>query len=314
MDASYAALTTFVLVAAAVAIAGAAAYRLIPGVRRDRFIPSTASQRRGGASILRWSAPKAWWERLTEAVGRKTAPREAENVSKLRTRLGWAGFQSPNAVSIYTGARFVLAAVLGAVVPLATLFGYSGSNPVLVPLGLAYVGFILPPIVLGRLIARRQDAIRVALPDFLDLLTVCVEAGMSFDAALSRVSEQANAAGQPLYQEVIRMNQEVRAGRPRSEALRAFAARCGVQDVTTLVSVFIQSERLGTSMGKALRTQSDTARVERRHRIEAQAHLAPLKMIFPTILFLTPAFLLVALGPSLLGFLAMMQGSGNPLK
>jgi tight adherence protein C len=310
MNATAAALMTFVLVAATVALAGAAAYRLIPGVRRDRFVPATPAERRG-ISIMRWSAPQAWWQRFVEAVGRRTAPREAENISKLRTRLMWAGYQSPSAVAIFTGARFVLAAALGSIVPLATLFGYKAPNPVLMPLGLAYVGFIIPPLVLRRLASRRQDAITSALPDFLDLLTVCVEAGMSFDAALARVSEQAKA-GAPLYQEVMRMNQEVRAGRPRSEALRAFAARCGVQDVTTMVSVFIQSERLGTSMGRALRTQSDTARVERRHRIEEQAHLAPLKMIFPTIIFLTPAFLLVALAPSLLGFLAMMGGGSHP--
>ena len=311
MDATTAALMTFVLVAATVAGAGAAAYRLIPGVRRDRFVTTTVAERRG-FSVLRWSAPQAWWERLVEAVGRHTAPREAENISKLRSRLMWAGYQSPNAVAIYTGARFVLAAVLGAIVPLAALFGYKVGNPILMPLGLAYVGFIIPPLALRRIASRRQDAITSALPDFLDLLTVCVEAGMSFDAALSRVSEQADPR-EPLYQEIVRMNQEVRAGRPRSEALRAFAARCGVQDVTTMVSVFIQSERLGTSMGRALRTQSDTARVERRHRVEEQAHLAPLKMIFPTIIFLTPAFLLVALAPSLLGFLAMMGGS-SPIK
>jgi tight adherence protein C len=93
--------------------------------------------------------------------------------------------------------------------------------------------------------------------------------------------------------------------------LRALADRCGVQDVTTMVSVFIQTERLGTSMGTALRVHSDTARVQRRHRLEAQAYLAPLKMIFPTIIFLTPAFFLVALAPSLLGFLAVMNGWGQ---
>ena len=129
---------------------------------------------------------------------------------------------------------------------------------------------------------------------------------MSFDAALARISEQPEVGGNPLYQEIIRMNREVGAGRPRAEALRAFAERCGVQEVRTMVSVFIQSERLGTSMGRALRVHSDTARAQRRHRIEAQAYVAPLKMIFPTIIFLTPAFFLVALAPALLGFLGVM--------
>ena len=134
---------------------------------------------------------------------------------------------------------------------------------------------------------------------------------MSFDAALARISEQPEARESALHQEIVRMNLEVGAGRPRVEALRAFGARCGVQDVTTMVSVFVQTEKLGTSMGRALRIHSDTARTQRRHRLEAQAYLAPLKMIFPTIIFLTPAFFLVALAPSLLGFLAVMGSMGK---
>jgi tight adherence protein C len=304
-------LTAFVVVAVTVVVIGAAAYRLLPTIRRDRLAPETALGR-GGVSVLRWTAPRAWWQRIVEAVGRQTAPREAENVSKLRQRLGWAGYTSPQAVAVYTGARFLLAAVMGAIVPLASfLLDQQVDHPFLYPIALAYFGFFGPPLMLGRMIKSRKEKITSALPDFLDLLTVCVEAGMSFDAALARIAEQPEVGQSPLFQEIIRMNQEVGAGRPRAEALRAFANRCGVQDVTTMVSVFIQSERLGTSMGRALRVHSDTARAQRRHRIEAQAYVAPLKMIFPTIIFLTPAFFLVALAPSLMGFMAIM---GSPSK
>ena len=158
----------------------------------------------------------------------------------------------------------------------------------------------------SRRISDRQEKIASGLPDFLDLLTVCVEAGMSFDAALARVIDQPDAQRHPLTLELTRMGLEVSAGRPRSEALRAFSARCGVQDVTTLVSVFIQTERLGTSMGRALRTHSDTARTQRRHRLESQAYTAPLKMILPTVLFLMPAFILVAMGPSLINLIGIL--------
>ena len=304
------ALTAFTIVAATVAIAGAAAFRLLPGIRRDRLVPGTASDQRD--SILRWSAPQAWWQRFVGAVGRRTAPREAGNISKLRQRLGWAGYHAPHAAAIYTGSRFVLAIVLGVLYPLSGLvLGRTMPNTLLGSLALAYVGFWLPAAFLRRLTSNRQDEITRSLPDFLDLLTVCVEAGMSFDAALARISEQPEARESALHQEIVRMNLEVGAGRPRVEALRAFGARCGVQDVTTMVSVFVQTERLGTSMGRALRVHSDTARTQRRHRLEAQAYLAPLKMIFPTIIFLTPAFFLVALAPSLLGFLAVMGSMGK---
>ena len=303
-------LGVFLMVAATVAVAGAAAYRLLPGIRRQRLVPDLVSPQ--SDTILRWSAPRVWWERVAAAVGRKTAPREAANVSKLRQRLGWAGFHSPSAVTIYTGSRFVLALVLAAVYPIAGLvMGKALPNPLLTSLALAYVGFWLPAAVVRRIIKQRQENITIGLPDFLDLLTVCVEAGMSFDAALVRICNQPEVEGKPLYEEIKRMNLEIGAGRPRAEALRAFAARCGVQDVTTMVSVFVQTERLGTSMGGALRIHSDTARVQRRHRLEAQAYLAPLKMLFPTIIFLTPAFFLVALAPSLLGFLAVMRSFGK---
>jgi tight adherence protein C len=311
MDPSIAvALGAFLIVAATVAVAGAAAFRLLPGIRRDRLVPGIVSVRRN--SILRWSAPQAWWQRFVEAIGRRTAPREAGNISKLRLRLGWAGYHSPNAVAVYTGSRFVLALVLIVLYPLSGLvLGRNMPNTLLASLALAYLGFWLPAVFLRRLTSSRQDEIARALPDFLDLLTVCVEAGMSFDAALARISEQPEARRSAFHQEIVRMNLEVGAGRPRTEALRAFGARCGVQDVTTMVSVFVQTERLGTSMGRALRIHSDTARTQRRHRLEAQAYVAPLKMIFPTIIFLTPAFFLVALAPSLLGFLAVMRSFGK---
>ena len=304
------ALASFIVVAAVVSIAGAVAYLVIPSIRRDRLVPQLATA--GDSSVLRWSDTQVWWQRLVEAVGRKTGPKEEENVSKLRQRLAWAGLHSPNSVAIYTGSRFVLAIVLALTYPVSGLvLGQAMPNTILVSVGLAYLGMWLPTFILRRLIKRRQDSITLALPDFLDLLTICVEAGMSFDAAIARICNQPDVTRAPLYQELMRMHLEIGAGRPRAEALRALSDRCGVQDVTTMVSVFIQTERLGTSMGTALRVHSDTARVQRRHRMEAQAYLAPLKMIFPTIIFLTPAFFLVALAPSLLGFLAVMGGMGK---
>ena len=310
MDATVAALTAFLVVAGAIALVGGVAIQFLPGLRRDRLVAPTAAAR--GDSILRWAAPDVWWQRVVEAVGRRTAPQEPQNVSKLRRRLGWGGYHSPNAVVIFTGARFVLALLLGAVYPLAGVaVGRSLPNPLAVTIFLAYAGFWLPAFVLRRTIKSRQEKIARALPDFLDLLTVCVEAGMSFDAALARVANQPDARTSPLHQEILRMNLEVSAGRPRPEALRALGIRCGVEEVTTLVSVFVQTERLGTSLGRALRIHADTARVQRRHRLEAMAYTAPLKMIGPTVIFLMPAFILVAMGPSLIGLFAILRSIGH---
>jgi tight adherence protein C len=175
---------------------------------------------------------------------------------------------------------------------------------------LGALGFTLPKTWLSRRIKARQEKIINALPDMLDLLMVCVESGMSFDSALTRVAEQPEGRRSPLHQEVLRLNLEIRAGRPRHEALRALANRCGVRDVSAMVSVFIQTDRLGTSISSALRVYAENARVKRRHRAEERAYLAPVKMIFPMILFLMPAFMLVAMGPALLGLLASLRAMG----
>src|SRR5262249_28554586 len=124
------ALMVFLVVAATVAVVGAAASRFLPNVRRDRLIPGAVSSQ--GTSILRWTAPRAWWQRIVEAVGQRTAPREAQNISKLRQKLGWAGYHAPTAVTIYTGSRFVLALVLVAIYPVGNfILGQSGQHPYL---------------------------------------------------------------------------------------------------------------------------------------------------------------------------------------
>ena len=129
---------------------------------------------------------------------------------------------------------------------------------------------------------------------------------MGFDAAVVRVAEQPEAHGSPLHEEMLRMHLEVRAGRPREEALRGLSERTGVPEVKALVAAFIQTEQLGTSLGKTLRVHAESARVQRRLRAEERAHLAPLKMIFPTVVFLFPVFFLVSFAPAMLKVLAAL--------
>jgi tight adherence protein C len=310
MDPLSFALIAFVGVGGSMFLSGALLLRWWPELRRERLkapIPEA-----GPATILRWQTARAGWQRLVERLGRLAGPREGARLSKIRQRLAWAGHHDPRAVLVFTGVRVAMALALGAAYPLVNLLNQRvAPNLLLYSVMLGAAGFVIPNLWLHRRAKARQEDVVNALPDVLDLLTVCVEGGMGFDAALARVAEQPEARKSALHQELLRMIHEMRAGRSRQEALRALADRCGVQEVNAMVSVFIQTDRLGTSMGKTLRVHADSARIERRHRAEQRAYVAPLKMIFPTALFLMPAFMLVAMGPSLLKILAVLNRAGR---
>jgi len=306
---------SFLIVAGVTFLAGMALLRWWPEVQRERL--SAPSAGGGPASILRWKGgPGTTWERTAERIGRTVAGSPEAAASKYRQRLLWAGYYEPRAVLLLLGAKVGLAILAG-----SGYFLYSvlvlRVQVVAVPrlisisLFLAVIGFFLPDFWLRNRIKARQREITHALPDVLDLLMVCVEAGMGFDAAVARVAEQPEGRRSPLHQEMLRMHLEVRAGRPRAEALRALGERTGVDEIKSMVSAFIQTERLGTPLGKTLRVHADSARVQRRHRAEERAHLAPLKMLFPTVFFLMPAFFLVTLAPSLLGLLGLLKAIGR---
>lgn len=165
--------------------------------------------------------------------------------------------------------------------------------------------YYLPDIVLLRAIARRKRAISRALPDFLDLLTVTVEAGLGLDSALAKISEKLEG---PLKEEIIITLHHMRIGQSREEALRQFAARCGVKDLDRFIAALIQAQRLGVGLGKILRTQSGNMRVVRRQRIEEAAQKAPVKMLFPLVIFIFPSLFVVILGPAAIRiYQALMQ-------
>jgi tight adherence protein C len=304
---------SFLIVAGVTVLAGMALLRWWPAVQRGRLSGQPTSG--AAASILRWKEePGAAWERTAERIGRAVAGSPEGAPSKYRQRLFWAGYYEPRAVLLFLGTKVALAVLGGVgyflhatlvlrVVPVPRLLATS--------LILAVTGFFLPDFWLRNRIQARQREIVHTLPDVLDLLMVCVEAGMGFDAAVARVSEQPDGRNSPLHQELQRMHLEVRAGRPRGEALRAFGERTGVDDVKAMVTAFVQTEKLGTPLGKTLRVHADSARVRRRHKAEEKAHLAPLKMLFPTVFFLMPSFFLVTLAPSLLGLLRMLKALGR---
>ena len=159
------------------------------------------------------------------------------------------------------------------------------------------LGYYLPDLWLSGKITRRQDEVVKALPDALDLLTVCVEAGLGFDAALGKLTEKWD---NDLALAFGRVLQEVRLGKTRREALRDMSYRLDVPDVTSFIAAVLQAEQLGVSMGKILRIQSDQMRMKRRQRAEQKAHQAPIKMLFPMALLIFPTIWLVLLGPAVL--------------
>jgi len=303
---------SFVLVAGLTFAVGALLLRLLPSIRAERLaapLPMTA----GNVSILRWEARASRdWQVLVERLGRWLTPRDAGLFARYRKRLILAGFHNPTAVALFLGGKATVAAATG----LSYLF-YGAmiqrALPNLLPLSiiLGGLGFFLPDVWLRVRTKQRQKAVTNALPDVLDLLMVCVEAGMGFDAAVARVAEQPGSKAGPLHEEMLRMHLEIRAGRPREEALRGLADRLGTEELRSIIGSFIQTDRLGTPLGKTLRVQAEASRVQRRHRAETRAQLVPLLMLGPTILFLLPSFMLVAMAPSFLRIMQIMGSIGK---
>ena len=173
-------------------------------------------------------------------------------------------------------------------------------------------GFILPGFWLSQQIEKRGRVIRSGLPDVLDLLTVCLEAGCSLDQAILKSADELILSHKPLSDELTLVVNEIRAGKARAEAFRRFADRTRVDDVRSLVSMLVQTERYGTSVGQALRTQADLFRTRRRQRAEERAAKAGVKLVFPLVFCLFPAFYLITLGPAILQFIRVFLGAvGN---
>jgi len=227
----------------------------------------------------------------------RIVPKSNAEISVVRQRLIRAGYRSDSAINLFYGAK-VLVPLLLCVVAFVTGIGrYSPFFAYLVAIGL---GFLLPDFWLGNRISARQARIRLGLPDVLDLLVICVEAGLSLDQATARTAEELSLAHPAICDELAIVVLEQRAGCPRSDAWRHFAERTNVESVRNLVSVLIQSEKFGTSIAKTLRVHSDTLRTQRRQKIEEQAAKTTVKLVFPLVFFIFPSLFLVTLGPAVI--------------
>jgi tight adherence protein C len=238
---------------------------------------------------------------FVKRVGEK-APRSPKEMGALRLRLVQAGFRRDEALTIFFGIRIVFALGLFALFATSLL---SKPNITLALAGLA-LGYLLPGMVLARLAKRRAHRIRLSLADMLDLLVVSVEAGLGLDQAISRVGAELAFAYPDLSDELRLINLELRAGKPRSEALRNLADRTGVDDLSSLVTMLIQTDKFGTSVAQSLRVYSETLRTKRRQRAEEAAAKTGVKMVFPLVFCIFPAIWVVTIGPAAIRFVTVL--------
>lgn len=258
----------------------------------------------GAPESSQLDAGGGWVERVASVakpLTKLSVPEEGWEKSALRTRFMNAGWRSPSAPTLYFASKTGLALLLPALVaPFAVLYAstLTGGRLLALLLVAASLGYYLPNIVLERIVQRRRREIFETIPDALDLLTVCVEAGLSLERAMVKVAGEIHIKSAVLAQELQLVLMEMRAGFSKEKALRNFALRSGVEDVDTLVAMLIQSERFGTSVGDSLRVQSDNLRHKRRMLAEECAAKIGLKLLFPLIFCIFPMLLVVLLGPA----------------
>ena len=302
---------------AAVLVFGAVALFIVGFAASRRVDPvATRLQSLGGVES---AAP--WWQQrrgkkgflerfLTRIAG--FLP-NAKGDDSVRDGLSEAGYRGPNAVPLFLGSKIVFAAGLPLIFFLVmTMFGNPFAGQGLVwGVALGVVGFYLPTLWLWDVSKKRKLEIQHALPDSLDLMVVCVEAGLGLDAALVKVSQEVSLGSPELAAELRIVNQEMRTGAARIDALRNLARRTGVDDIQSLVAVLVQADRLGTSIASALRAQSDSLRVRRRQRAEEAAHKTGVKMVFPLVLCIFPGLLVILLAPAFLRVIKGLAGVGQ---
>ncbi len=242
--------------------------------------------------------------KLLGSFGR-VIPHSPQDTKLIKRELIAAGFRSPHAIYTYLGMKLVSCAIL---VLIALIFrGQITENPLtrlLLPVMGGVAGYLLPGFVLGRLVARRRLKIRLALPDALDLLVISTEAGCALDKAILNVSREFKTFHPVISEELSLVNMEMLAGGSRMEALRNFADRTGEEELKKLVAILIQTDRFGTSIADALRTQSEFLRVRRKQEAEERAGKVGVKLVFPIFFFCMPALTILVSGP---GFLQLFK-------
>jgi tight adherence protein C len=282
------------------ALVGGAALVFMPRRQAaiDRRLEELMAPREEAPARPRWQSMIGLFKR----VGEKAPKGSMKEMGSLRLRLVQAGYRRDEALTIFFGVRVLFA--------LALFLFFSSSivarpNTLMALAGLG-VGYVLPGMVLARLAKRRAHRIRLSLADALDLLVVSVEAGLGLDQALSRVGAELQFAYPELSEELKLINLELRAGKARAEALRNLADRTGVDDLSALVTMLIQTDKFGTSVAQSLRVYSETLRTKRRQRAEEAAAKTGVKMVFPLVLCIFPSIWVVTIGPAAIRMMTVL--------
>jgi tight adherence protein C len=263
--------------------------RMAPATRRLRDLAPNVGTTASGVVLT--DTPDPTLERLS-----RTLPKSPKEMNRLRARLVSAGYYDLSTAIYYSSARFVLPVALS--VPWLVLLPVADGWPF--AMCFAGIGAMLPDLWLRKKIRAHAKAITNGLPDVLDLLIVCIEAGSALDQAIVKASEELDLTHPALTRELRLITTEIRAGVSRMEAFQNFAQRTNVEDVQTLVTMILQTDRFGTSIAKALRTHADTSRTKRRQRAEERAKKVGVKLVFPLVFCVFPSVYMVCIGPAVI--------------
>jgi tight adherence protein C len=241
-------------------------------------------------------APGSRVEKLVKPF-HKVLPRSSKDVSTVQKRLIRAGYREKSCVNIFYSTKVLLPGLLCVLATVSQVYSYA---PLFVYALAAGLGFLAPDLWLGNRVSARQMKLRLGLPEALDLIVVCVEAGLSMDKATMRTAEELRTSQPAVADELNLVYLEQRAGRPRAEAWKHLGERTGVETFVSLASILIQADKFGTSIGKTLRAHSETLRTRRRQDAEEQAAKTTVKLVFPLVLFIFPSLFVVTIGPSMI--------------
>lgn len=279
--------------------------------RLERLMSQGNLRAGGGTTLLRrQDRIQQMVAKAAPALSKPLQPKNEEELGKLRLTMLNAGYRGENAVQIYLGVKFGCL-LLALAVSVPVIYAKHGFDST----GLQYmgmvgaVGFYLPGLVVSQIRKKRMEEIFLGLPDALDLMVVCVEAGLGLDAAMRRVAGELAEASPALCEEIAIANFQLQMGRPRKDVLHDLGRRTGVDDVRSLAAVLIQAERFGASIASALRIQSDAMRVKRRQIAEEKASKMAVLLLLPLILFIFPGIFVVLVGPAGIQIANTMLGS-----
>jgi tight adherence protein C len=307
-----AALVIFLALVAVVSVFGYAHY-----VKPARLIDNlTVRSEMVAAPVAQLKAKRKFtFASWLEPVG-NLLPVSPQDAAGWKERLSAAGFRSASALPVLYGAKLVMAAVLALAGLLVrdSLFTQTLARMAM-PLAAGVAGYLLPGLILDRLVKRRRTQIRLALADVLDLLVVCTEAGCALDQSIINVSRELKEVHPAIAEELSIVNMEIMAGKSRADALRNLGRRTGEEELKKLSAILIQTDRFGTSVSEALRTQADYMRVRRRQEAEERAAKVGVKLVFPIFFFCLPSMLIVTAGSGMLqlfrSLLPLMNGGGH---